>query len=110
MIQQTLADLGPHGFSAVYDMSHSTESALAIDYHLRDVYKRPESTFGLVEITMHELAGKESLSIVMAISCSCKARCTGRFRYLKNQVKCSVRCQADKHDCGISHLMTFDQR
>ena len=35
-IQQTLTDLWPHGFSTVYDMSHCTESAVAIGYHLRD--------------------------------------------------------------------------
>ena len=45
VIQQALADLSPHGFSTVYGMSHSTESAVAIGYHLGDFDERPESTF-----------------------------------------------------------------
>ena len=40
MIQQMLVHLG---FSAMYDMSHSTKS---IGYHFYDVDKRPESTVG----------------------------------------------------------------
>ena len=44
----------------------------------------------LVEITMHELAGKQSRGIAVAISCNCKARCTGQRRCLNNQVKFTV--------------------
>ena len=35
----------------------------------------------LVETTVHELAVKGPHVIVVAVSCSCKARCTGRCRF-----------------------------
>ena len=45
MVQQMLAHLRPHRFSAIYDMSYSTKSAVAIGYHFHDD-ERPESTVG----------------------------------------------------------------
>ena len=46
MIQQMLARLRPHRFLAMYDMSYSTKSAVAIGYHFHDVDERLESTVG----------------------------------------------------------------
>ena len=45
IIQQMLTGLRPHRVLTVYGVSHSTESAVAISYHLHAVEKRPESTF-----------------------------------------------------------------
>lgn len=42
--QGTLTDLGPHKLSTVYDVGHSTESAVVISYH--DANKRPGGIFG----------------------------------------------------------------
>ena len=54
----------------------------------------------LVEIAMHEPAGKEPHCTVVATSCNCKAQCTGRRCCLKNQVQYSVHGHSDEHDCG----------
>ena len=32
-------------------------------------------------------------------TCKCKGKCTGRCRCKKNQVRCTVYCHADEHDC-----------
>ena len=63
----------------------------------------------LVEITMHELAGKESHRNVVAISCNCKARYTGRRRCLENRVKCFTAMQT-KMIAEISRLFAFEPR
>lgn len=59
-------------------------------------------------ITLHAAAEKQSTSDRVSISCNCKNKCQGRCRCLKNQVKCSVYCHADDHDCG--NLSTLDTR
>ena len=43
VIQQMLAHLRPYRFSAMYEMSHSTKSKVAIGYHFHDVEERSES-------------------------------------------------------------------
>lgn len=68
-----------------------------------------ESKIGNVttKITLHGAAGMQSTSNRVSISCNCKKQCQGRCQCLKNQVKCSIYCHSDEHDCGnLSSLIT----
>ena len=66
-------------------------------------------------ITLANAARQASTSVRISVSCTCKLRCTGRCRCIKNNLKCSIYCHTnhtlpEDHDCGnLSTLATRTQ-
>ena len=46
----------------------------------------------LPKITLHKAARDNSTALFMSIRCSCKDKCTGNCKCIKNNVECSVYC------------------
>ena len=52
------------------------------------------------QISLHYAAAQESTLIRIAVSCACKAKCSLRYRCIKNKLKCSQYCHGDRRGCG----------